>query len=134
MPRPREMNGFSAPTIWADDPSTGRRRDLGMEEDLAFWAWATVEVLRATGVRIEELTELSHHSLVQYRLPTTGELVPLLQIAPSKTDTERLLVVDPGLADVLSTIICRIRNTQGTVPLVVAYDEHERLWNPPMPL
>src|SRR6266516_1496192 len=51
MPRPREMNGFSAPTIWADDPSTGRRRDLGMEEDLAFWAWATVEVLRASRVR-----------------------------------------------------------------------------------
>ena len=29
-------------------------------------------------------------------------LVPLLQIAPSKTDTERLLVVSPELADVLS--------------------------------
>ena len=39
-----------------------------------------VEVLRATGIRVEELTELSHHSLVQYRLPTTGEIVPLLQI------------------------------------------------------
>ena len=50
-----------------------------------------VEVLRHTGLRIEELTELSHHSLIQYRLPTSGELVPLLQIAPSKTDQERLL-------------------------------------------
>ena len=47
-----------------------------------------------TGIRIEELTELSHHSLVQYRLPATGELIPLLQIAPSKTDTERLLPID----------------------------------------
>jgi hypothetical protein len=63
------------------------------EEEHAFWAFAAVEVLRATGVRIEELTELSHHSLVQYRLPTTGEVVPLLQIAPSKTDAERLLEV-----------------------------------------
>ena len=36
----------------------------------------------------------SHHSLIQYRLPATGELVPLLQIAPSKTDTERLLPID----------------------------------------
>ena len=34
--------------------------------------------------------------------PATGELVPLLQIAPSKTDTERLLVIAPELADVLS--------------------------------
>src|SRR6266700_3559716 len=118
MPRPREMNGFSAPTIWADDPSTGRRRDLGMEEDLAFWAWATVEVLRATGVRIEELTELSHHSRVQYRLPTTGALVPLLQIAPSKTDTERLLVVSPELAEVLSTIMSRIRDPGGKGPCI----------------
>jgi hypothetical protein len=30
--------------------------------------------------------EIGHHSLAQYRLPTTGELVPLLQIAPSKTE------------------------------------------------
>ena len=46
-----------------------KRRDLTLEEDHAFWAWATVEVLRATGIRIEELLEISHHSLVQYRLP-----------------------------------------------------------------
>ena len=47
-----------------------------------------VEVLRATGIRVEELLELSHHSFVQYRLPTTDEIVPLLQIVPSKTDEE----------------------------------------------
>ena len=27
--------------------------------------------------KIVELVQLSHHSLVQYRLPSTGELVPL---------------------------------------------------------
>lgn len=43
----------------------------------------------------------THHSLIRYRLPTTGELVLLLQITPSKTDFERLLVVSPELADVL---------------------------------
>ena len=80
--------------VWADDPATSQRRDLTLEEDHAFWSWAIVEVLRATGIRIEELLEITHYSLVQYRLPTTGELVPLLQIAPSKTDTERLLPVD----------------------------------------
>ncbi len=26
--------------IWADDPATGKRRDLSREEDHAFWAWA----------------------------------------------------------------------------------------------
>jgi integrase len=124
----------SAASIWAEDLATGQRRNLSAEEDRAFWAWAAIEVLRATGIRIEELTELSHHSLVQYRLPSTGELVPLLQIAPSKTDAERLLVISPELADVLSTIISRIRGTNGVVPLVAVYDDHERLWLPPAPV
>ena len=120
--------------IWADDPATGKRRDLAVEEDLAFWAWAAVEVLRLTGVRVEELLEISHHSLVQYRLPATGELIPLLQIVPSKTDTERLLVVSPELADVLSVIIRRIRGDTEAVPLVRAYDRRECLWIGPAPL
>ena len=79
---------------WAADPAGGARRNLTREEDRAFWAWAAVQVLRLTGVRVEELTELTHPSLVQYRPPGTGELVPLLHIAPSKTDTERLLPID----------------------------------------
>ncbi len=120
--------------IWADDPGTGKRRDLGLEEDHAFWAWAAVEVLRLTGCRAEELLEITHHSLVQYRLPTTGELVPLLQIAPSKTDTERLLLVSPELADVLSAIIRRLRGPAGMVPLVPLYDRHECVWLAPSPL
>src|SRR6266852_5407284 len=80
------------------------------------------------------LVKTQDHSLVQYHLPSTGELVPLLHIPPSKTDAERLLVVSPELADVLSAIICRIRDNDGAVPLVVAYDMHELLWLPPMPL
>lgn len=124
-----------SPRVWAEDPATaGRRRDLTREEDNAFWAWAVLEVLRLTGIRVEELTELSHHSLIQYRIPRTGELVPLLQIPPSKTDEERLLVIAPELADILSAVVCRIRNADGSVPLVVAYDHHEKVWNPPMPL
>ena len=130
----RAQLGRHSPRIWAEEPATGRRRDLTREEDNAFWAWAAIEVLRMTGVRIEELTELSHHSLIQYRTPATGELVALLQIPPSKTDQERLLVISPELADVLSTIVCRIRNPDGSVPLVVAYDHHQKVWNPPMPL
>ncbi|MEV8335484.1 site-specific integrase [Streptomyces niveus] len=104
-------------------------------EHRAFWAWAAVEVLRHTGARIEEMLELSHHAMIQYRLPTTGEIVPLLQIAPSKTDQERVLLVSPELADVLATIIRRVRNPRtGTIPLLSAYDYEERVWNPPAPL
>jgi hypothetical protein len=120
--------------VWAEDPGSGARHDLSFEEHRGFWTWAMVEVLRHTGIRIEELTELTHHSLIQYRLPTTAELIPLLQIVPSKTDAERLLVISPELADVLSTIVARIRGDRPDVPLVVSYDKNERLYNPPMPL
>ena len=93
-----------------------------------------MEVLRHTGIRVEELCELTHHSLVQYRLPGTGELIPLLQIAPSKTDQERLLVVSPELADVLSRVIMRVRDETGRVPLAAPYDAYEHEWLTPMPL
>ena len=44
------------------------------------------------------------------------------------------MVVSPELADVLSAIITRIRDSSGAVPLVVSYDDNEKVWNPPMPL
>jgi integrase len=136
---PRTLVRAVAPTattskLWAEEPATGTRRDLGLEEERAFWTWAAIEVLRATGIRVEELLELSHHSLIQYRLPTTGEVVPLLQIAPSKTDTERLVLISPELADVLSTIICRVRDPSGAIPLIRAYDRRENRWQEPAPL
>jgi hypothetical protein len=130
---------LAAPTaytgsIWVSQAGGGSRTDLTRQESEAFWAWAFVEVLRHSGIRFEELRELSHHSITQYRLPGTGELVPLLQIAPSKTDAERLLLVSPELADVLSAIVIRIRGRGGAIPLVPSYDIHEKTWNPPMPL
>src|SRR5580700_6141092 len=133
----RSVRPHGAPgNIWAHDPATSKQRFLNLEEDHAFWAWAIIEVLRLTGIRVEELTELSHYSLVQYRLPATGEIVPLLQIAPSKTDTERLLVISPDMADVLSAVISRLRgqSRSGAVPLVPAYDSQERTWLPPAPV
>ncbi len=119
--------------IFATDVATGARRDLTFEEERSFWAWATVEVLRHTGIRIEELVELTHHSFVAYTLPTTGEVVPMLQVAPSKTDSERLLLVSPELGEVLAAIIHRVRGGRELLPLVSAYDIHERVWGPPMP-
>ena len=43
-------------------------------------------------------------------------------------------MISPELADVLSIIIRRVSDEDGTVPLVVAYDYHERVWNMPSPL
>ena len=42
--------------------------------------------------------------------------------------------MSPELADVLSAMISRIRDTAGAVPLVPAFDLHERTWLPPAPL
>jgi integrase len=120
--------------VYVTEVATGKRRNLTHEEEAVFWSWATVEVLRATGVRIEEMLELTHHSFVAYTLPTTGEVVPMLQIAPSKTDAERLLLVSPELAEVLTAIIFRVRAGNAALPLVSAYDVFEQTWSPPMPL
>ena len=119
--------------VYADDPAGGRRVNLTLAEDNAFWTWAIVEVLRHTGVRIEELLELTHRGFVAYTLPSTGEVVPLLQIVPSKTDRERLLVVSPELAEVLTAVIARGRGDNEHLPMVSRYDGTERLHSPPLP-
>ncbi|GAA5172035.1 tyrosine-type recombinase/integrase [Pseudonocardia eucalypti] len=116
------------------DVETGTRFSTGRREDDAFWIWALVETLRHTGLRIEELLELTHLALISYRLASTGELVPLLQVVPSKTNEERLLLVTPELTSVLATVISRLRNRyNGTVPLVARYDNYEATTGPRLP-
>ena len=44
------------------------------------------------------------------------------------------MVISPELADVLAAVIARVRDSTGTVPLVVAYDVHECEFTPPMPV
>jgi integrase len=119
--------------VYVTEPATGKRRNLTHEDEAAFWSWATVEVLRATGIRIEEMLELTRHSFIAYPLPTSGEIVPMLQVAPSKTDAERLLLVSPELAEVLAAIIFRVRAGNAAMPLVSAYDVFEQTWSAPMP-
>ena len=114
------------------DDGPGPRFDVMRRDDDAFWTWAAIEVLRRTGVRIEELLELTHVGLRQYQAPT-GEMVPLLQISPSKTDAERVIPADPDLVSVLARIIRRIKDDEGRVPLVQRFDEHEQVFGPPLP-
>lgn len=109
------------------------RRNLTLEADKAFWAWACVEVFRHTGVRIEEMLEITHRSFVSYTLPSTGETIPMLQITPSKTDKERLLVISPELAAAFAEIIRRVRDGEERLPLVSRYDHAERLHSPALP-
>ncbi|TSD99858.1 site-specific integrase [Skermania sp. ID1734] len=114
--------------------TSGERVDVTYLEDEAFWAWAIIETLRHTGVRVEELLELTQLALVSHRLPDTGEVIPLLQIVPSKTNEERLLVVTPELAGVLASVVSRLRAIGGgAISLVPRHDAHERVWGPPLP-
>ncbi|MFC8879081.1 tyrosine-type recombinase/integrase [Streptomyces ardesiacus] len=114
-------------------PETGEQRDLTREDERSFWAWASVETLRHTGMRIEEVLELTHYSFIAYTLPSTGEVVPMLQVTPSKADRERLLLVSPELGEVLTTIIQRVREGHGSLPLISRYDQHEGLHSPRLP-
>ncbi|MGW7546799.1 hypothetical protein ACWGKQ_37735 [Streptomyces sp. NPDC054770] len=40
----------------------------------------------------------------------------------------------PELADILFTMVRRLRGGSCAIPLVTSYDVQERVWNPPMPL
>jgi integrase len=111
----------------------GVARDLSGEEDNAFWTWALVETLRHTGARIEEVLELVHMSIQPYKVPATGETIPLLHIAPSKTDTERLLVASPELVHVMYRVLSRVRGTTGSVPLTQRWDPSEKVLSAPLP-
>src|SRR5260370_38586933 len=79
------------------------------------------------------MLELTHHGFIAYTLPTSGEIVPMLQVAPSKTDSERLLLVSPELAEVLTAVIFRVRAGNAALPLVSAYDVFDQTWAAPMP-
>lgn len=117
-----------------EDLVAGAVVDIARSEHEAFWSWAIIEVLRHTGIRVEELLEITHLALVAYTLPATGEIVPMLQIVPSKNNDERLLLVSPELASVLASIISRLRaDNDGALPLTARYDGHEKVTGPPLP-
>jgi site-specific recombinase XerD len=143
------VKGHTYQRIWtsADDRrqrrgghANTRVRDLDSLEDInvtaaeesAFWEFAVVEVLRHSGIRIEELLELSHLSVRQYQRPN-GEVIAMLVIAPSKTDRERVIPMSAELFAVIAAIIRRLTPNGRAIPLVQRYDHHERRMSDPMP-
>ena len=114
------------------DEADGRVVNVTAEEETAFWEWAVIETLRHTGVRIEELLELSQLSIRQYQRPN-GEVIALLVIAPSKTDRERVIPVSAELFHVLACILRRLTAGRSVVPLATRYDSTERITSDPQP-
>lgn len=107
------------------------RIDTEWQVVTSFMSWAMIDVFRFTGIRIEELTELTHLSIRQYRKPD-GSILPLLQIAPSKTDEERILPCSPELTATLARLVSFVMK-DGKVPLCARRDDHERTYSAPLP-
>ena len=120
------------PVIQVRDTTDGKLIDITAAEETMFWDWATIEILRHTGIRIEELVELSHTSIRQYQRPD-GEVIALLVIAPSKTDRERVIPMSAELFHVIASVIRRHTRGGHAIPLLSRYDQHEKTWSAPMP-
>src|SRR6266540_3548431 len=108
-----------------------------ISRSLAGMFWARIEAL-APGIdslRLPpEVARAWKQQLQTKTRTTTNAAGEAVEIAPSKTDTERLLLVSPELADILNAIVSRLRRSSGAIPLVASYDVREKVWNPPMPL
>lgn len=118
-------------TVRVINTADGTVRAISQEEDGRFWDWCFVEILRHSGIRVEELVELTHTSVRQYERPS-GEVVALLVIAPSKSEHERVIPMSAELFHVIATVIRRLTQ-RGPVQLVSRYDNHEKVWTTPMP-
>ncbi|WP_216636684.1 site-specific integrase [Arthrobacter sp. OY3WO11] len=114
------------------DESTGKKVNVTFTEDATFWQWAAVETLRHTGLRCEELLELSQVSIRQYIRPN-AEVVALLVVAPSKSDRERVIPMTADLFHVIATIIRRLTRNRRDVPLATRFDPYERITSEPQP-
>lgn len=128
----QEQADHPAASIRVVNPATGELLRLSHEEDQAFWQWAIVETLRLAGLRVEELVELTHLSVRQYRRPS-GEVVALLVVSPSKSDRERVIPMSADLFHVVAQVIRRHLGKHRTVPVCVRYDMAERTWSEPLP-
>ncbi|SCE24635.1 Phage integrase family protein [Streptomyces sp. DvalAA-43] len=114
------------------DAETGEAVNAGLREDEAFWTWAIVHVLRLTGVRIEELMELTHLSIRQYQRPN-GELIGLLVVAPSKNDRERVIPMSAELFHAIAEILRRLTANGKPVRVLRRWDGHEKIMSEPLP-
>ncbi|MEU8781780.1 site-specific integrase [Streptomyces sp. NPDC048637] len=123
-------DGHRTPVRVRDD--TGQLIMIEAEEETAFWDWAAVETLRHSGVRIEEMCEVSHLSIRHYQR-NSGEMVALLVVSPSKTDRERVVPMSAELFHVIASVIRRHTRDGNPVPLLRRFDPHDKVWSPPMP-
>jgi site-specific recombinase XerD len=127
----RRRSGGKSP-VRVIDEATGELIHIETDEEAAFWDWACVETLRHSGVRIEELCELTHLSIRQYQRQN-GEVIALLVIAPSKTDRERVIPMSAELFHVIASVIRRHTQAGRSIPLLSRFDPHDKVWSAHLP-
>ncbi|MFD6550474.1 tyrosine-type recombinase/integrase [Streptomyces sp. NPDC058398] len=127
----RRAKILAEPTVRITD-DTGELIHVTMAEESAFWEWAAVEILRHSGIRVEELVELTHLSIRQYQRPN-GEVIALLVVAPSKSERERVIPMSAELFHAVAQIIRRQTRNGQAIPLLTRYDGHEKTWSEAMP-
>ena len=124
---------FGLDIIWVREVGVtpGTPFNCQQEEEDAFWTWAILEVGRHTGLRREEILELTRRGIDTFTT-SDGQQVLTLTIAPSKTDQERWLPIAPDLAHVLATIIRRVQGNLAKFPVVERYDPNEKVMGEPL--
>ncbi|MFD0430564.1 hypothetical protein ACFQ60_33785 [Streptomyces zhihengii] len=106
---------MAEPAVRVTDHETGELIHVSMAEDSAFWEWVAVEILRHSGIRVEELVELTHLSIRQYERPG-GEVIALLVVAPSKTERERVIPMSAELFHAVAQIVRRHTRRGHSIP------------------
>lgn len=127
--RPHTGDGVAILSIRRDDASPMSWYDI---EDTAYrnaQAHALTVLLRDTGLRIEEVAELTVENL---NVTTSGDLlIPTLDVNPSKMDRARLIGLTPQVLKALHALVMRTRARYGHSPMVTRADWHEHLDQPP---
>src|SRR5882672_5926117 len=111
----------------------GDRRAVAAEA-ATFWDWALVELLVQSGLRIEEVSELTTLDILKRKMPD-GRIYYLLHIKPSKFDRARVIPIGDGLGRVLAEIIRYVKRfyNSESVPVCDHWDLLEKRPRPPAP-
>ena len=104
------------------------------EHRRAFWDWALLELLCASGLRVEEACELTTFDVLRREL-RDGRRYYLLHVKPSKFGQARFVPIGDVLGRVLAEIIREVRAFYGTdaVPFCDRRDQHEKVPLPRAP-
>lgn len=96
-----------------------------------FWDWALLELLLTSGLRVEEVSELTTLDVLKRQL-IDGQVYYLLHVKPSKYDRARVIPIGDGLGRVIAEITAHIKAFYGTTA-VPPCDRRDYVAKTPLP-